>query len=361
MEGTPTQQTAAEPASTTADRSQSSAPAAASSERPQLASFSDALTKAPTDPAADASKGNGKPSTPNGSDASTDSTATVQKFDSSTLPSDPEATETDVSPEGDSAPGDTSAAPKPDDETSKDGKGTERPSRRGAAEIAKLTTERDDLATRVQQLEALTTVPDDVKAAMTQVMLPNDIFDALDSKKRREDISGDYLTPEESQQYNAALQVREWFAPVIAHERQQASAWVNEQRQGIFNAQAEALAPVLRARDYLKPDVISRSDSWTTIYDHLCDASHAAGRSAERSELQPKLDEKDGRIAELETELSSLRVAPNSRGPALERGGSPGGAYSARPDFQTASGSDLINAALQEAEQRRSRRAVGAR
>jgi hypothetical protein len=352
-----TQQTATEPVGTTADRSQSSAPAAPS-ERPQLASFSDALTRATTDQPADASKGNEKPSTPNGLDGSGASTTPVSKPDASEQPSvvDPTAPE---QPDSEvSAEGEQPDASKPEQDVAKGADGKR--SRRGSAEIAAVTAERDQLATRVQQLEALTSVPDDVKAAMTTAMLPDDVFGRLDAKKRREDITGDYLTPEESQQYTTALQVRDWFAPMLAHERQQASQWVEGQRKAIFNDQAEALAPVLRERAYLKADTISRAASWTDIYTHLCDAAESHGREAERAELQPKLDERDGRIAELETELTSLRTTTR-RGPALERGGVSGGAYSPVPDFKTAKASDLFGAAIQQSEQQRARRPAGAR
>lgn len=230
-------------------------------------------------------------------------------------------------------------------------------SRRSRPIVAKLTKERDDLLAEVTNLRAAVTVPEHVRAAMRTAMLEDGEFARLEDKLKREDISGDYLTTEERQQYTTALQVREWLGPAIQEERQKAATWVQGQRAQLFNAQAEALAPVLRAREYLKPEVISKAATWQAIYDHLCDAAHEAGRKAERAELQPQLD----RVHDLEAENLSLRTGSVHRGQSLERGGTSGGAYNARPDWETAKPSDYFGAAIAESEQRRSRRAVRAR
>jgi hypothetical protein len=238
----------------------------------------------------------------------------------------------------------------------------EKPSRRGSAQIRDLTAERDTLKARVDALEAAAVIPESVTQQLRGVMLDDGAFAALEEKLKREDLDGAYLTAEERQQYTAALQVRALLRPAFALAQTQAAAWANEQQQAVIQRAANELAPVLRESDYIKPDPIGRAESWGTIYRYIRDVSFEAGGTAKATELQPKLDEKDARINDLESELSGLRVHDASRGRALERGGVPGGAVTATPAYSSSSSSALFAAALaREERSRNGRRAAAAR
>lgn len=331
-----TTQTPAEPAAPAASPAQSSAPAASDS-APQLASFGDALKAASEKPAA-ATKLDREPSKPKASDPTGEPAAQALKPEGS-KPSSASA----------SSPGQAGSEPTgtepevPGDQTPEQATGAERPSRRGGGQIAALTTERDRLAAENAQLRTLTTVPPEVQAQIA-ARLPDDEFNALEARLKREDLTGEYLTTEERQKYTQALQIRDLSAPLYQHARTEAETWANSQRQAVINDAAGQLAPVLRERPYIPHGPISASDTWQPIYEHIADSSLAEGRRLERAELQPKLDEATDRINDLEMELSGLRVG--SRGRPLERDGVSGGAVSGRPDFRTASASDLFGAAL---------------
>lgn len=342
-------QTVAESGATSAAPPRDSAPPPADA-RPQLASFAEALDHAERSRGA-VSKGTEPPTEATGSDGSGKSTAQVSNADPPVPPSDPEPASADDDAEGEPASTD---APKPTAaDADKDGKGNGRPSRRGAAEIARLTQERDEARAQLATLA----VPDEVVSSLRAVILDDATFNTLAAKKAREDLTGTYLTSEEAGQYAQALQVREWLSPAFKLANEQAAAWANGQIRQSADAQAADLAPVLEAKPYITREPIARAASWADVYTHLCDASEKHGREAERSEWKPKLDQAEATIAELESELKSLR--PRARtGPVFERAGVSGGAYNARPEWKTAKAADFFTAAEQQAEQRRARQAA---
>lgn len=354
-------QTTAEAGGESAAPAHHSAPTTPS-ERPQLASFADALTKAQETTSERASKEPAPTTAPKASDAAANPasdgvTAEASKPSSANPVSDPQPTEP-----GTSAPEASTAEPETQGSDGKPDEG--KPSRRERAEIRDLTADRDRLAARVTELEAATTIPDHVLQSAVSVRLTDDEFNALETKLKREDITGEYLTQDERAKYTQALQVREWSQAWYADAQQKAADWANARQQAVMQDAASQLAPVIKARSYISPEVIGRSDTWTAIYEHLCDAAEDAGRKSERAELQPKLDEATTRITDLEAELLAYRTGGNGRARTLETGGAAGGAFSSVPDYRTASSSDLFSAALvrqDAAKQRNGRRAVAAR
>lgn len=358
----PTSQPAAtaEQSGSTADRAPASAPASTTTEdRPKLASLADALTASAAKPAAASNRGTkaDKPPAPDPRHSADEA-------------SKPEGSQqspgTDPAPTTLPDPAHTADEATQPGESGKDGDGKgsqdERPSRRGALQIKELTTERDALRAEVEALRASVAVPDHIAQAAVAVRLTDAEFSRLDEKKRREGITGEYLSADEEESYNKALQVREWSAPWYADAQQQAVAWAEQQRAALAQSAANDLAPVIRARPYLSNEAIGRASSWQAIYDHLCDAAEAHGASKKAAELQPKLDEALGRVHDLEAELTGRRHADVGRGRSFERGGSSGGAYVPRPDFKSAKASDLFLAAEEDAARRRNgRAAAGAR
>lgn len=357
-----TTQATAESTAPPADR----APAPATTtpdERPQLASFEEALTRAAAEKPSAATATGSRQREPKDSDPRGSTARAVSKPDGSTPSPDAPPEPTDDEGHGHAAaealtPG--TEEPKAD---GKDGPGEpDEGSRRGRATIKSLTSERDALRQEVESLRATVAVPDHIMQAAVGSRLTDDEFNALRDKKQREDLTGEYLTLDESDKLSRAIQIRDWSLPWYQDAETRAAAWAEQQRQAIMQSAANDLAPVLKGRDYLSPEAVGRADSWRAIYDHLCDASHEAGRKAGLAELQPKLDEANGRVHDLEAELSGLRPALVGRGRSFERGGTSGGAYSARPNLRSAgSAGELFAAAEDEAAQRRARRAVGAR
>lgn len=332
--------------------------------RAELASFGDALTKAVRSDRAGKDgdrQREGRATEPTADGASTDEgdTSGVSK------PSDgrgaaPQPTE-DTADAGASTDEVLKAA---DAEAEADAEGAEKPepapkgggiSRRSAArELEALRAENETLKAKAVD------VPPEVLGQLEQYRLSDDEFSRLETKLKREDLTGDVLTAAERERYNTALTVREWFAPVYAHARADAQKWAEDARQGIFRDQASELAPILRDRPYIKPDVIGAADTWGRIYAHIADASVEHGRGLERAELAPKLEEAQGRIADLEAEVAGLRPAHAARASRpLERGGLPSGGSAGRPNLRTArSAGELFEQAFKDSERHRTRRSA---
>jgi hypothetical protein len=253
---------------------------------------------------------------------------------------------------GDSAPpaGDAASTSEPDD-GSDDGsdQGRPRPSRRERAEYRDLAAERDRLAAQVQQLQAAVSIPPEVYQQAIASRLPDEEFARLAAKKQREDLSGDYLTLEESQALSEAIRVREWSLPWYLDAQKKVSAWSESEWRNIQQAQADAIAKTMKARPYLEPERVARAGSWDQITEYFCDAAFKAGAAS-----------RDDEVEDLKAGHTASRTRGAASGRALERGGVSGRAFDGVPDFRSSSGSDLLEAAFRREAQQQRRRA-GAR
>lgn len=331
---------------------------AAPSERKELASFDDALRNAArTDTTAAKTRDSASPK-PAASGGDGGSADPASKPDPAARPAAPDPTTSDQPAAGGSA----DSASKPDDADTEEptkaaDDGTPKSSRRESATVRTLTAERDALQQQVAHLQAAATIPERVTQAMRAVILDDETFNALKARKDRDLVTGDYLTREEEERYVQAFQVREWLAPAYEDAQAQAVESFNTAVRGLKQEQADALAPVLRDRPYISHAPITSAATWQAVYEHIADSSFAAGGAAKAAELQPRLDEANGRNADLENELSGFRhVSSAGRGMPLERGGQPGGAFGARPGYRESSASDLFTAALTDEDRRRARR-----
>lgn len=321
----------------------------------QLASLEDALTKTNARPAGEQGKDASDKGRAKGASGSGVSTEQVSK---------PQAVQTEALAQAEPEPtagASTEQVSKPVNEQAQASagqgesgeEGTE-PSRRGAAkEIARLTQEVESLRSKAVE------VPAEVMAQVDTYRLSDDEFNQLETKLKHQDLTGVQLTPQERDRYNTALTFRAWFNPVYKHALGQAKAWADTTTQQIFDSQAKDLAPVLRDRPYVKAEVISRAQSWSQVYDHIADAALEEGKRLAQADLQPKLDEAKGRIADLEASLSGLRPAAAARSSRpLERGGTETGGSRDLPNLRTArNASELFDAAFTQAQNGRRRRA----
>jgi hypothetical protein len=343
-------QATAEPAVTTASPAPDSAPKA-SEAKPVLASLADAV-RAVSQP----ERASKREQAPSSAGSDTEGTPSKDVTPSQSQPS-PGAASDQPKPEDEGTPAEA-VTPETDARSSDREQGKEPPpSRRERAEIRDLTTERDTLKAELDHLRQAVAIPESVQQAAIKDRLSDEDFGALEEKLKRQDITGDYLTVDEQAAYNKAYQIRQWSLPWYSHAQQQAATWVQGKVTEVQQAQANDLAPLLKDRPYLSPDVIGRADSWRTIYDHIAEASLAEGKRQAATELQPKLDKALGDISDLEAELSGRRPAGGRTVRTFERGGMSGGAYVARPDYKSARSTDLFAAAIEEDATRRTRRA----
>jgi len=329
------------------------------SPRRELASLDEALRQQPGGPSGRPSARTNGRAQASGSDRRGDSGPDPSTSSSSSSEAGPPHDRADASSQGDSGldpstPQDEQAGGTGEGE----GEGGGSPSsRRGRAEARDLRAERDAIAAERDQLKQALEVSPELYQAAIASRLPDDEFVRLATKKQKEDLTGDYLTPAESDQLTRAIQIREWSLPWYLDAQKKVHTWTEQEWAGIQQRQADAIAATMKARPYLKPEPVAKAGSWQDITTYFCDASFEAGASSRQAEI-------DDLKSELEDERAGnagRRTAAASRGRVLERGGVSGGAYrGAAPAFGTSSASDLLDAAFKrQAEAERRQRRTG--